>query len=210
MAYYALFDLDTVVPVWEGSFQGVHEYRIMEGGGSLYNLPFDIWPAAILGRDGLFLTLGEYRGPEILEYDLSGRLRRIIRLAEAVVVPSRDDIVKLVEFQVAPWDMTTQEKEHYTDIRLGDYAEMPLPEIMPVFSRLLADEVGWLWAELYRFDVRAPVTWLVFGPNGEGFGSVDMPPDLEVWQIGRDFVLGVWHDELDVESVRRHALIGRG
>ena len=88
---------------------------------------------------------------------------------------------------------------------------MPLPEIMPVFSRLLVDEVGWLWAELYRFDVRAPVTmdWSS-SPNGEGFGSVDMPPDLEVWQIGRDFVLGVWEDELGVDYVRRHALTGRG
>ena len=208
MAYFALFDVDTGVPVWEGSFQGVREYRILPD--ALYDLPFDIWPAAVLGRDGLFLTLGENQGPEILEYDLSGGLRRIIRLAEAVVAPSRGDIDKLVEFQVDPWNMTTQEKAHFTDVRLGDYGEMPLPEIMPAFSRLLVDEVGWLWAELYRFDVRAPVRWLVFGPNGEGFGSVDMPPDLEVWQIGRDFVLGVWEDELDVDYVRRHALIGRG
>lgn len=52
--------------------------------------------------------------------------------------------------------------------------------------------------------------WLVFGPDGEGLGGVDIPPDLEVWQIGRDFVLGVWRDELEVEFVRRHALIGRG
>ena len=207
MAYYALFDADTGVPVWEGAFQGAHEYRILS---SLYYLPFDIWPAAILGRDGFFLTLGENRRPEILEYDLSGSLRRIIRLAEPVVVPSREDIHKLVEFKLARWDMTTEDREHFTEVQLGDYAEMPLPEIMPVFSRLLVDEVGWLWAELYRFDVRAPMTWLVFGPNGEGFGSVDMPPDLDVRQIGRDFVLGVWRDELEVEYVRRHALTGRG
>lgn len=207
MAYYALFDADTGVPVWEGAFQGAHEYRIMPDG--LYYLPFDIWPAAILGSDRLFLTLGEDQGPEILEYDLSGGLRRIIRLAEAVVAPSRADIDKLVEFRLAPWDMTPEDREHFTEVQLGDYAEMPLPEIMPVFSRLLVDDVGWLWAELYRFDVRAPMTWLVFGPNGEGFGSVDMPPDLDVRQIGRDFVLGVWRDELEVEYVRRHALIGR-
>ncbi len=208
MASYALFDVGTGIPVWEGSFQGAHEYRAPLGG--VYNLPFDIWPAVFLGRNSLFLTLGENRGPEVLEYDMSGSLRRIIRLAEAVVEPSRGDIDKLVEFRLAPWDMTPEDVEHFTQVQLSDYAEMPLPEIMPAFSRLLVDEVGWLWAELYRFDVRAPMRWLVFGPNGEGFGSVDMPPDLEVWQIGRDFVLGVWQDELDVEYVRRHALIGRG
>ena len=207
MAYYALFDLDTGVPVWEEAFQGAHEYRIMPN--SVYNLPFDILPAAILGRDRLFLTLGENQGPEILEYDLSGGLRRIIRLAEEVVTPSRDDIEKLVEFRLAPWDMTPEDREHFTGVQLGDYAEMPLPEIMPAFSRLLVDDVGWLWAELYRFDVRAPKTWLVFDPNGEGHGSVDMPPELDVQQVGRDFVLGIWLDELEVEYVRRHALIGR-
>ena len=86
---------------------------------------------------------------------------------------------------------------------------MPLPKIIPVFSRLLVDDVGWLWAELYRFDVRQPLRWLVFGPNGEGLGSVDMPPGLQVWQIGPDFVLGVWEDENEVEYVRRHVLTGR-
>ena len=51
--------------------------------------------------------------------------------------------------------------------------------------------------------------WLVFGPNGEGLGSVDMPPGLDVWQIGQGFVLGVWQDEFGVDYVRRHAVAGR-
>ena len=202
---FALLDLETWVPVWEGFFPGVHEFRVLPD--SRYWLPFDILPDAVLGRDGVYLTLGENQGPEILEYDMSGRLRRVIRLAEALVAPSSEDINKLVEFELAPYDMTI--KERFSDVRKRAYREMPLPEIMPVFSRLLVDEVGWLWAELYRFDIRQPVRWLVFGPNGEGLGSVDMPPDLDVWQIGHDFVLGVWEDELGVEYVRRHALTGR-
>ena len=207
-ADFALFDLDAWVPVWERFLPGVHEYRAQSD--VLYWLPFDILPDAVLGRDGLFLTLGEDRGPEILEYDMGGRLRRIIRLAEAVVAPSPRDIDKLVEFGLAPHDLPDTSREKFSDFRTRDYGEMPLPQILPVFSRLLVDEVGWLWAELHRFDIRQPVRWLVFGPNGEGLGSVDMPPDLEIWQIGRDFVLGVWEDELDVAYVRRHALSGRG
>ena len=76
---------------------------------------------------------------------------------------------------------------------------MPLPEIMPVFSRLLVDDVAWLWAELYRFDVTQPMRWLVFSTNGQDLGSVDMPPGLEVWQTGQAFVLGVWQDEFGVD-----------
>ena len=150
------------------------------------------------------------RGPKILEYDLSGRLRRVIRLAEAVVAPSPGDIDKLVEFQFDPNDPPDTSRERRSDITARAYREMSLPKILPVFSRLLVDEVGWRWAELHRFDIRHLVRWLVFGPNGEGLGSVDMPPNLDVYQIGRDFVLGVWEDELDVAYVRRHALTGRG
>ena len=116
---------------------------------------------------------------------------------------------KLVEFEFDPYDMADTTRERVSEYRLRLYRQNLQARIMPVFSRLMVDETGWLWAELYRFDVRAPVRWLVFAPNGEGHGSVDMPPDLEVWQIGRDFVLGVWQDEHEVEYVRRHALRGQ-
>lgn len=164
----------------------------------------------MLSRDGFYLTLGEDQGPEIREYDYSsGLLRRVIRLAEPPSAPSLDDLDRLVEFELDPFDMPDTTRARITDSRTRRYQKMPFPEIMPVFSRLLVDEVGWLWAELYRFDVHQPVRWLVFSPNGEGRGSVDMPPDLDLWQIGLDFVLGVWRDEHEVEYVRRHALIGR-
>lgn len=207
-ADFALLDIESWEPVWEGFFQGSNVYRTPPSG--TYSLPFDILPDAVLGREGLFLTLGENQGPEILEYDMSGHLRRVIRLAETVVAPSPGDLVKLVKFELSPYDMPDTTRDRFTEARLSSYHQMPLPRILPVFSRLLVDEVGWLWAEVYRFDVRQPVRWLVFNPAGEGLGSVDMPPGLEVWQIGRDFVLGVWEDELGVDYVRRHALIGRG
>ncbi|MYI06969.1 MAG: hypothetical protein F4059_06585 [Gemmatimonadetes bacterium] len=116
----------------------------------------------------------------------------------------------MIEFELEPFDMSDSNREHTLQSRTRRYNELQLTEIKPVFSRLLVDDAGWLWAELYRYEVGAPVRWLVFDPNGEGVGSVDMPPGLHVWQIGSDFVLGVWEDEFGVEYVRRHALSGRG
>lgn len=207
-ADFALLDVETWEPVWEGFFQAWQVYRTPPSG--MFPLPFDILPDAVLGRDGLFLTLGENQGPEILEYDMSGRLRRVIRLAEPTFAPSAKDLEKLAEFSLDPFDIPDTTRERLVDLRLDRYQEMPLPKILPVFSRLLVDETGLLWAELYRFDVRQPVRWLVFDPNGEGLGSVDVPPDLDVRQIGHGYVLGVWEEELGVDYVRRHALIGRG
>lgn len=53
--------------------------------------------------------------------------------------------------------------------------------------------------------------WVMpFRLSGEALpANVDMLPDLDVRQIGSDFVLGVWEDENEVQYVRRHALNGR-
>ena len=211
---YGLVELRGGRVAWEeDGLQWTQSFTVVVPGSAIgwaqLEAPFDIPTDATLAGDGVYLTLGEDQGPEILQRDTSGRLRRVIRLAEPPLAPSPKDLEKLVEFDFDPYDMADTTRERISEDRLRLYRQNLQARIMPVFSRLLVDETGWLWAELYRFDVRAPVRWLVFAPNGEGHGSVDMPPDLEVWQIGRDFVLGVWRDEYEVEYVRRHALTGR-
>ena len=211
---YGLLELGHGRVIWEEEgLQWAQSFTVVVPdspiGWAQLAVPFDIWPDATLAADGLYLTLGEDQGPEILQYDTSGRLRRIIRLAEQRSAPSPKDLEKLVEFEFDPYDMADTTRERVSESRLRLYRQNLQARIMPVFSRLMVDETGLLWAKLYRFDVRQPVRWLVFGPNGEGLGSVDMPPDLDVRQIGRDFVLGVWEDEYRVEYVRRHALTGR-
>ena len=211
-ADFALVELGSERVFWTGFFKGKDDFAVVVPGSSmrgLFDVPFDMWPRVALGSDGFYLTLGEDRGPEILEYDASGRLRRVIRLAEPAVAPSSEDLDRFIRFSIESSRVSVENRESTFDRRRRMYEEVPLPEIIPVFSSLLIDEVGWLWAELYRFDGRHPLRWLVFGPNGEGLGSVDMPPDLDVRQIGPDFVLGVWEDENEVQYVRRHALRGR-
>ncbi len=209
---YAMLELEPGRVVWEErGFQWHRTYRNVMPGGTTSVVPiaFDITPVAAMGRDGFYVALGENHGPEIRQYGTAG-LSRLIRLAEpSAGAPSTADIRALIEFDYAPYAMPDTTRERISRDLLRRYRELPLPEIKPVFSRLLIDDAGWLWAELYRFEVEAPVRWLVFDPHGEGVGSVDMPPDLHLWQIGQDFVLGVWMDEHRVEYVRRHALIGR-
>ena len=40
-------------------------------------------------------------------------------------------------------------------------------------------------------------------------GEVETPPEFQVFQIGSDFVLGRWTDDLDVEQVQLYKLKGR-
>lgn len=211
-ADFGMLDLETGRVIWEeNGFQRQRKYSNDVSGGltAILPFPFDIRPTAAMGTGGLFLTLGEDHGPEIRQYGSAG-LSRVFRLAEPVATaPSAEDIRSLIEFEFEPYDMQDSTRQRIFQSRRRRYGELQLPKIKPVFSRLLIDDAGWLWAELYRFQLGAPVRWLVFDPDGEGVGSVDLPPGLHVWQVGHDFVLGVWEDELGVEYVRRHALMGR-
>jgi hypothetical protein len=48
--------------------------------------------------------------------------------------------------------------------------------------------------------------WIVLDMTGAAVATVRTPPDLWVLEIGADYVLGVAHDSLDVETVRLYRL----
>ena len=58
-----------------------------------------------------------------------------------------------------------------------------------------------------------PPPFEIHAPDGTWLGSVALPPGLErgfiqyqapYMEIGTEYVLGVWRDELDVQYVRLH------
>lgn len=86
------------------------------------------------------------------------------------------------------------------------FARMAVPEKRPAYSRLLGDQEGNLWVAEYARDARHVTSWAVFDTEGVLLGTVGMPDRLHVLEIGSDWVLGAWRDELDVEHVRLHEL----
>jgi hypothetical protein len=87
------------------------------------------------------------------------------------------------------------------------YSQMTLPETKPAYGRLLVDAERNLWVAEYSDERDDAGTWSVFDPEGRFLGTVETPTGGRVQQIGDDFVLGVWRDELDVEYVRLYELI---
>ena len=84
---------------------------------------------------------------------------------------------------------------------------MPFPDTFPVFQRFVADHVGNLWVEQYRRVGQEATRFDVFDPDGRYLGMVTGPNGLRIFEIGDDYVLGRWSDDLDVHHVRVHALI---
>ena len=101
--------------------------------------------------------------------------------------------------------------------RTGSPADAPLTfaDTLPAFVEVLATRDGSVWARLparLRDLVDDPAhlstdDWTVFDPDGRWLGTVTTPPQLQVREIGADYVLGVWRDSLDVPYVHMHRLI---
>ncbi len=89
------------------------------------------------------------------------------------------------------------------------FDDIPYPADMPPYENLRLDAGGNLWVAYYRLE-EEPVRWAVFDPEGRWLGNVETPPNGRVWDIGDDYVLGVWQDELDVQQVRMYRLVKGG
>jgi hypothetical protein len=77
---------------------------------------------------------------------------------------------------------------------------------MPAFDELRVDALGFLWVRDPLSPVDAEGTWHVYGADGRWVGIVTTPTEIGVREIGEDYVLATWQDELDVEHVRLYAL----
>jgi hypothetical protein len=97
---------------------------------------------------------------------------------------------------------------------------MPEPQRVPAYSEFMVDRLGFLWVRPYEvtsdpagwpgvqgaFKSRAGGMWWIFTPTGSRAGSVELPPDLEPYQISVDAVVGIRRDDLGVEHVQVHRL----
>jgi hypothetical protein len=116
--------------------------------------------------------------------------------------PVRDaDIARLVTNQVRP--TTGNDRRVVTEWETG----RPRAQAAPLAARLLLPEArpGEIWIERFgRPDGRA--TWLVVSDAGATRGEVRLPVGFELFDVGRDFVLGLSRDADDIETVVRHPL----
>lgn len=83
--------------------------------------------------------------------------------------------------------------------------EVRFPETFPAFAALRVDAAGNAWIADYAPQGR-PRAWSVFDPQGRLRATVHTPEELEVLQVGTDFVLGRTVDGDGAEQVRLYPL----
>ena len=141
-----------------------------------------------------------------------GSTRWILRRDEPPREVTSDHVDAWVE-----WAISVTRHPEGTAAIVRSARETPMASTLPVLESLYLDAVGNLWVEPYSvFGTEMP-PFQVYAPDGSWLGSVAVPPGLgterrlrfgfgRTFEIGDDYILGVWHDELGVEHVRLYGL----
>lgn len=185
---YRTHSLDGALLDTLGRFPGDEIFTQSMGEGNVLALSVPFGRRGESAAAGDYWYFGSSDRYEIHGFDRSGRPKRILRRDVANRAVTRDLVERL------------QARTAGTLRR-----DIPIPETMPAYGRFLGDPDGNLWVQEYRVEGE-PERWAVIDASGRLLGIVELPAPGRVTEIGGDYVLGVWTDDLDVEQVRLYAL----
>jgi hypothetical protein len=80
---------------------------------------------------------------------------------------------------------------------------VPVAEFKPLFDGIMTDRLGMVWVRHFDPLGERPPAFDVFSPDGMWETTVGLPRGFQPFDIGEDFVVGRWTDEMGVERVRR-------
>lgn len=195
--YDSVGSFDGVVADFQNSPQWAHTSG---GVTSANSIPYSVgWTVYAGTPSHLFLGTGVDPQVEVRAED--GRLERLIRWDAAPRPIESPEIERFKEDFMAEYEGSDRE-----EFWNGWLRDVPFPDFMPTYDKLLVDRLGHLWVREYQPSWEDSRTWFTFAPDGKGLGEVALPPNLVVTEIGEDYLLGTWRDELDVEYVRMYSL----
>lgn len=190
-------------------FPGRLRYRAP--GDRMLMVPFTI--GTLFAAAGRSFYAADPERFELRRYARDGSLERIIRIPyTALPVTQRHvhlETERLLEKQRAMFRGAPSGLPFLTALVRGQAAalkEVPFPDSFPPYERLWSDPTGHLWVQAYRRIGEDVSEMIVFDPDGRWLGAVELPADLTVHEIGRDYLLGVRSDELGVDFVQLHRL----
>jgi hypothetical protein len=137
---------------------------------------------------------------EVTRFDARGVPDLIIRALRPAAPLTEADVAAYKAERLA--DMDAQSRPQAERL----YRDMPFPATMPAFNALQVDAEGNLWVLEVGPQGDEQPRWTVFDTTGRVLGTIGTPPAVSVREIGRDYLLGTWSDELEVQYVRLYRL----
>ena len=180
--------------------------RTGEGSVRVQGVANPFLPTFETATDGSIVAFGNTERFEIRMLDSSGSVVRIIRREEErrpVLEGQRERWVagRLSDMQDDGTERSRSRRALYNDI--------PFPDTLPAFETLSLQQGGRLWVKETSLGdpPSATAPWSVFDSDGRPLGAVEMPAGFEPFEIGTDYVLGLWTDDLGVEYVQLYDLV---
>ena len=136
---------------------------------------------------------------EIKVFAQDGSLAQIVHRDHQLRTPSAAHVEGFIEARVSRLvDQEARER------RRRGYEPVPVSQYLPPFGTVMADELDYLWVEEFEppGEEQEGVLWSVFDPDGQILGFVETPEELEVYEIGEDYILGRILDELELEYIQ--------
>jgi hypothetical protein len=150
------------------------------------------------------IFVGETERREIEAIDYAGEITMLIRWNSDLVSVTSDD-----RNQFESYSMNRARQNRQAHVRRW-LDVISYPEVKPTFKEITTDRSGRLLVRNWEaFDSEA-VDWLVFETDGHLIANLTVPSDLQLLEIGNDYVIGIWKDDLDVEFVRVYGLQKEG
>jgi hypothetical protein len=179
-----------------GDHPGDETYmNVGDGTVEVMRLPFA--RSYVLGAAGTESIIGGTDRWELRYWDAGGVLSRIVRIAE----PPRLNGPEHMEARLAE-RLEGVPEERRAAVR-ASVARTPGPDTLPAFEIAGTDALGNTWVKPFRSPADSgPDHWIALDDQGVVLGRIEVPEDVELYEIGADYALGLWTDELDVEHVR--------
>jgi hypothetical protein len=139
--------------------------------------------------------------PEIQVFGREGKLIRLVRLAytPATVTDTMkkaqeaENLDRLTQNLGMPPAMVSQAQDM---VRRAKYASQ-----VPPYQAIVLARDGSLWVQEYTMP-GGPLRFSVHDTTGSRVAITTLPEGVRPVDIGRDYVLGIWRDDDDVEHVR--------
>lgn len=180
-----------------GEFPGIERFDYQGPAGQTYtSRPRGKVPALALGDERAFI--GTADSFEVEVWSLEGVLRQRWRRSFAEQTSRDSDVADYAAVEDSLAGLLGAIRQYFPTF--------PLPETYPAYTRFVLDATDHLWVEHFRTPRAERHLWSVFAPDGEWLGEIEVPPRFEITDVGADYVLGVYRDELDEQSVRMYSL----
>jgi len=172
--------------------------------------PFARVTSVGFGGDDLRVVVGDNDRFEVRVFDEHGTLLQLVRRVW--------EAPRVTDAEVEAWK-ERQRTSSWVEGQLPQlergWAQMKVPETKPFFGPELGVSThGYLWVAEYAAPPERPNHLHIFDPSGAYLGDLPIPDGLSPFpggvEMGPDYLLAVFMDELDVETVRLYPLITHG